>query len=119
MRTIITAFSSILLSLVLLSCNPAQMAVNDLRSLVEETEKEYAEYTAEEWEEAIDEFSRISEEMEKHHYTNEELKEIGRLKGQMYATIAKQSMGEVGNMLKNFGHQLQGGIEGFMETLSE
>lgn len=119
MRTILSILSSILLSLALVSCNPAQMAVNDLRSLVEETEKEYTEYTAEEWEEAINEFSRISKEMEKHHYSKEELKEIGRLKGQMYATMTKQSMGEVGNMLKSFGHQLQGGIEGFMETISE
>lgn len=111
--------SVILLSQILVSCNPAQEAVNDLRSLVEDTEKEYTEYTAEEWEYTINEFSRITDEMEKHHYTREELKEIGRLKGQMYATMAKQSFDEVGSILKNFGHQLQGGIEGFMETIGK
>ena len=63
------------------SCDSSQSAINDLEVLLQEIETNYQTYTEEDWENMSLSYSAIEEELAKHEYTDEELKEIGRLKG--------------------------------------
>ena len=92
------------------SCDSSQSAINDLEVLLQEIETNYQTYTEEDWENMSLSYSAIEEELAKHEYTDEELKEIGRLKGKCMGYLTKQSIKDLEKQIK--------GIEGFLEVLS-
>ena len=63
-------------------------------------------------------YSAIEEELAKYEYTDEELKEIGRLKGKCMGYLTKQSLKNLEKQIKDLTKELEGGIEGFLEVLS-
>lgn len=63
-------------------------------------------------------YSAIEKELAKHEYTDEELKEIGRLKGKCMGYLTKQSLKDLEKQIKDLTKELEGGIEGFLEVLS-
>lgn len=52
-------------------------------------------------------------------YTDEEMKEIGRLKGKCAGLIAKKTMNSATQKLGDISKQAEGMIEGFMEGFGE
>ncbi len=103
----------------LTSCDSSQTAINDLESLLHEIETNYQSYTEEDWENMSLSYSAIEEELAKHEYTDEELKEIGRLKGRCMGYLTKQSLKDLEKQIKDLTKELEGGIEGFLEVLSD
>lgn len=110
---------AILLFLGFISCDSSQSAVRDLEILLNEIEANHQSYSEEDWENLSLSYSAIEEELAKHEYTNEELKEIGRMKGRCLGYLTKQSIKDIEKRLKDFGKELEGGIEGLLEVLSE
>ena len=51
-------------------------------------------------------------------YTDEELKEIGRIKGQILAKMAKSAVKDLKKQMEDLSKQLEGGLEGFMEEIN-
>lgn len=100
------------------SCDSSQSAINDLEALLHEIETNYQSYTEEDWENMSMSYSAIEEELTKHEYTDEELKEIGRLKGKCTGYLTKQSLKDLERQVKDLAKELEGGIEGFLEVLS-
>ena len=100
------------------SCDSSQSAINDLEVLLQEIETKYQTYTEEDWENMSLSYSAIEEELAKHEYTDEELKEIGRLKGKCMGYLTKQSIKDLEKQIKDLTKELEGGIEGFLEVLS-
>jgi len=100
------------------SCDSSQSAINDLEVLLQEIETNYQIYTEEDWENMSLSYSAIEEELAKHEYTDEELKEIGRLKGKCMGYLTKQSIKDLEKQIKDLTKELEGGIEGFLEVLS-
>ena len=100
------------------SCDSSQSAINDLEVLLQEIETNYQTYTEEDWENMSLSYSAIEEELAKHEYTDEELKEIGRLKGKCMGYLTKQSIKDLEKQIKDLTKELEGGIEGFLEVLS-
>ena len=100
------------------SCDSSQSAINDLEVLLQEIETNYQTYTEEDWENMSLSYSAIEEELAKHEYTDEELKEIGRLKGKCMGYLTKQSLKDLERQIKDLTKELEGGIEGFLEVLS-
>lgn len=100
------------------SCDSSQSAINDLEVLLQEIETNYQTYTEEDWENMSLSYSAIEEELTKHEYTDEELKEIGRLKGKCMGYLTKQSIKDLEKQIKDLTKELEGGIEGFLEVLS-
>ena len=100
------------------SCDSSQSAINDLETLLHEIETNYQSYTEEDWENMSMSYSAIEEELAKHEYTDEELKEIGRLKGKCMGYLTKQSIKDLEKQIKDLTKELEGGIEGFLEVLS-
>ena len=66
------------------ACSGPQTPVKELRSIVDEIEKNYDSYTDEELGDVITQLEAIEKEMEQYEYTDEELREIGRLNGRAY-----------------------------------
>ena len=100
------------------SCDSSQSAINDFDVLLQEIETNYQTYTEEDWENMSLSYSAIEEELAKHEYTDEELKEIGRLKGKCMGYLTKQSIKDLEKQIKDLTKELEGGIEGFLEVLS-
>lgn len=100
------------------ACDSSQTAINDLETLLHEIETNYQSYTEEDWENMSLSYSAIEEELAKHEYTDEELKEIGRLKGKCMGYLTKQSLKDLEKQIKDLTKELEGGIEGFLEVLS-
>lgn len=100
------------------ACDSSQTAINDLETLLHEIETNYQSYTEEDWENMSLSYSAIEEELAKHEYTDEELKEIGRLKGKCMGYLTKQSFKDLEKQIKDLTKELEGGIEGFLEVLS-
>lgn len=100
------------------ACDSSQTAINDLEMLLHEIETNYQSYTEEDWENISLSYSAIEEELAKHEYTDEELKEIGRLKGKCIGYLTKQSLKDSEKQIEDLTKELEGGIEGFLEVLS-
>lgn len=108
-----------LLFLGLVSCDSSQSAVRDLEMLLNEIEANYQSYSEEDWEDMLMSYSAIEEELAKHEYTDEELKEIGRIKGRCLGYLTKQSVKDLEKQLKDLSKEIEGGIEGLLEVLSD
>lgn len=100
------------------SCDSSQSAIKDLEVLLNEIEENHQSYTEEDWEAMSLSYSAIEEELAKYEYTDEELKEIGRLKGKCMGYLTKQSLKNLEKQIKDLTKELEGGIEGFLEVLS-
>lgn len=66
--------------LVFTSCETSQAPINELTSLLEKIDNNSENYSEEDWNNITNEFTEIEEELTKYEYTDEELKEIGRIK---------------------------------------
>ena len=118
MRNLFLTIVIFVMLLGMISCDSSQSAIRDLEMLLNEIETNYQSYSEEDWENMSLSYSAIEEELAKHEYTDEELKEIGRMKGRCLGYLTKQSIKEIEKQLEDFGKELEGGIEGFLEVLS-
>ena len=118
MRNLFLTVVTFVMLLGMISCDSSQSAIRDLEVLLNEIEANYQSYSEEDWEIMSLSYSAIEEELAKHEYTDEELKEIGRMKGRCLGYLTKQSIKEIEKQLEDFGKELEGGIEGFLEVLS-
>lgn len=119
MKNLFLTVVTFVMLLGMISCDSSQSAIRDLEVLLNEIEANYQSYSEEDWENMSLSYSAIEEELAKHEYTDEELKEIGRMKGRCLGYLTKQSIKEIEKQLEDFGKELEGGIEGFLEVLSD
>lgn len=101
------------------SCDSSQSAIRNLEVLLNEIEENHQSYTKEEWEKVSLSYFAIEEELAKYEYSEEELKEIGRLKGKCMAYLTKQSLKDMEKQMKNLTKELEGSVKGFLEVLSK
>lgn len=110
---------AIICSLLAISCNNAKTSIDELSLLIEDIEENSDNYTDEDWEYVIEEYSLIEQEMENYEYTDEELREIGRLKGIFAMKIAKQVLKDYTEDIKDIQLQFEGGLDGIKEELNK
>lgn len=110
---------AIICSLLAISCNNAKTSIDELSLLIEDIEENSDNYTDEDWEYVIEEYSLIEHEMENYEYTDEELREIGRLKGIFAMKIAKQVLKDYTEDIKDMQLQFEGGLDGIKEELNK
>lgn len=99
------------------SCENKQTPVKKLEKLDRTLVQQSESFTEQDWENALMEYEQIEEELSRYNYTDEELRQIGKMKGRLLAKISKEylnkTMDEVDSYLKMF----EGALEGFMEEL--
>ena len=86
---------------------------------MEKVEDRYDEFTDEDWEKIVSEYEKIEEELSKYDYSEEDLKEIGKLKGRIFAKMTKNAVKDFSKQIEDLGKQIEGGIEGLFEDLKE
>lgn len=111
--------AAIAFSLCFASCETSKTPIEHLESLVEQVEDRYDEFTDEDWEKIASEYEKIEEEMSKYEFSDDELKEIGKLKGRIYAKMTKNALKDFSKQMEEWGKQIEGGVEGFFEELNE
>lgn len=96
-----------------------QNPTRKLERLVERAEKRHTTYTEEDWVKIAEEYDKLKKEFKKYEYTNEELKETGKFKGRLKGYIAKKKIKNFGETLEEFANEMEGDIEGFIESLKK
>lgn len=101
------------LAIALVACTTKQTPVDDLQALATELTEHSENYTASDWQRVAEEYARIESELNENEYSDEELKEIGRLKGKCMKAIVNASA----KLLKKKSHEFQQQLEGASEEL--
>lgn len=99
------------------SCENKQTPIKKLEKLDKTLVQQSESFTEQDWENALMEYEQIEQELSMYNYTDDELRQIGKMKGRLLAKISKEylnkTMDEVDSYLKMF----EGALEGFMEEL--
>lgn len=119
MKKIIFIYLGVVTLFCFMSCDSRKSAIDDLKSLVNNVEVNYDSFTQEDWDNISLSYSAIEEELKKHEYTDEELDEIGRLKGKYLGLQTKYTIENIEKRATEFGKQLDGVIEGFSDVFSQ
>ena len=108
------------LAIISSSCDSKQNALSRLEVLTEELQNNSKHYTQKEWDEASIEMDEIETLIEQNQsdYSEEDLKEIGRLKGICLAFFTKESARSLRENMKNLLIEAEGFVEGFKEGIS-
>ena len=98
-KRLIQALLIAILSLVLTACNKQEQAIDDLRSFSEQLKEESDDYT---------------ENIDQYEYTDDQQKEIGRLKAVCIKQMSKGAMKILRHNMNTISKQLEGALEEFM-----
>jgi len=112
-------FPLLLLSLLLVACHPSQTAMDDLQKFTERIETKSDNWSAADWDDAAMLYSEICQTIERYDYDDEQLREIGRLKGRCLAQFGKHSFDESTQGLHDSFIELGGAIEGLLDGLGK
>ena len=112
MKKIIFLFSLLALAL-FTSCDKKQSAIDDLESFSQELKENSFDYNNQDWEEAHEQYQLLVEQIDQYEYTDEELKEIGKLKAGCLKQMAKGAMKQFQDGIHNITKQMEGAIEEF------
>ena len=118
-KPLIQALLIAILSLVLTACNKQEQAIDDLRSFSEQLKEESADYTEEDWQQAGEQYQLLIENIDQYEYTDDQQKEIGRLKGICLAQFTKHSFKTFKNGLEDAMKEAEGLIEGFSQGFGD
>ena len=104
----------------LFACTTKMGPIGNLADLTEEVQANGSSYSEEDWKAVSNELDAIENEIEqyRYEYTDEELKEIGRLKGILLAQYAKFSIKSIKGGAKNAITEAEGLIDGFLNSFS-
>lgn len=105
---LLTAFCAVILCC---SCSSKQSPINDLEDLAFELKENSEGYSQSDWEKVAVRYSEIEEQMQQYEYTDEELKEIGKLKAQCFKAIVHSSAKNIKKQMRNFQMQMEGASE--------
>lgn len=110
---------TLILLIFLCACSSKQDPVNKLEDLVEELQDESEDYSPKDWERLAQTYAEIEQDLQKYEYTDEELKEIGKLKAKCFRSFAKSSAKALKSTMHNFKMQLDGASEEIEDALDE
>jgi hypothetical protein len=94
-----------------------QKNISELEKFTNELQENSSTYTNEEWSASMDEFQILTQSIETGHYTQEERRELGRLKGKCLGIYAKHSRQLLESEIEGVATELEGAFDGFMEVL--
>ncbi len=114
-RTLLIAFVAVLM---FSSCQTKEeRALGKLQDMTEEIQKNGDKLTSEDWEKIYNDYNALHEKIrhEDYNFTDEQMRELGRLEGKLAKEFAKQSISEFGKAAEDI---LKKGSE-FLKGVSE
>lgn len=83
----------------------------ELEHLSEELNDNSSKYSRQDWEDAFVQYQQIIEQIDQYEYTDEELKEIGKLKVRCLKEMSKGSLKQFQGEIYSVSKQLEGALE--------
>lgn len=104
----------VIIALSFAACNTAQSKLDKVGSEIEFAEQNKKEMTSEDWSnlEMMIEELEIDVQANKKKYSEEQIKEFGRLQGRYTALIINKGLIDFQELVKDLGNQMDGFIEG-------
>ena len=102
--------------LVLSACSSKDDSIRELETLSADMSLHSANYTEEEWTEALEKYQEITEELQGEELTPEQLQRLGKVKGEIAGCIAHQAAREAGSALRDALNEAAGFVDGFVNT---
>lgn len=99
------------------SCENKQTPIKKLEKLDRTLVQKSDSFTEQDWENAMMEYEQIEQELSMYDYTDEELRQIGKMKGRLFAKISKEYLNKTMDEFETQMKMFEGALEGFMEEL--
>ena len=80
-------------------------------NLPEELKENSSDYSSQDWEEANEQYQLLVEQIDQYEYTDEELKEIGKIKARCLKRMTKGAMKQLQDGIHSITKQMEGAIE--------
>lgn len=111
----------VIIAAALVSCGGRQAPVGQLEELASDMRVHSRDYSEDDWAAAAQSFDEICADIDSYRseYTDEELRQIGRLKGKCAAYIGKKAMRDAQDQLHDALNELGGAFEGAAEVLGD
>lgn len=93
------------------SCSSKQDPIDDLQDLATELKDNFEDYSEEDWKEAQNKFVEIENKLSEYEYSDEELKEIGKLKAKCGITFTRAAAKMLNDKMHSMKKQFEGAAE--------
>ena len=93
--------------------------IQELARLTKNMRANHTSYSENDWDRVATKYYRIEEKLAKNRYTQAELQEIGRLRGECLGYFSKMAIKETQRVIQEANIQMQSGLEGFLDAMSE
>jgi chromosome segregation ATPase len=100
------------------SCNNVQSRLDKAEKGIEYAEQNKEEMTAKDWSVLERKMQELESDLEQNRdkYTDEQVKEIGKLQGRYFAVAVKKGINDFQESVKDLGNQMEGFIEGITDS---
>ena len=114
MRQTLLFFS---LLIALSGCNNVQSRLDSAEKEIKYAEQNEKEMTENDWATLEKKMKEIESDLEQNRekYTDEQVKEFGKLQGRYFAIAVKKGLNDFQESVKDLGNQMEGFIEGFKD----
>ena len=104
--------------LALSGCNNVQSRLDKAEKEIEYAEQNKQEMTAKDWSALEKKMKELESDLEQNRdkYTDEHVKEIGKLQGRYFAVAVKKGINDFQESIKDLGNQMEGFIEGITDS---
>ena len=119
-RTLISLFPNVCfaacMALMFASCHNKKDTIHELETLSTDMNLHSANYTDDEWQEAIEKYQNLSDQLQEEELTPAELQRVGQAKGEISGYIAIQAARELGKNVSDALNEAAGFVDGFVNT---
>lgn len=122
--SVVKLMSTLLLCICIIcftSCHSKSTPIEDLANLAEDVKANYENYTEQDWESFVEELEFIEQELAEYQdqYTDEEIKEIGRMEGICLGYATKYCVKSIKKDLNSVVKGAEGFLEGFSDAFGD
>ena len=96
-----------------------ERVINKFESLAERVDKKSETFSDKDWEEVLTEYEALHDEAMDCEFTNEQLREFGRVDGLLTGVITREGSKKLGRDLGRYINEGKEVIKGFLEGFSE
>jgi len=104
----------VIIFLSLSACNNLQSKIKSTDKEIERAEQNKEEMTAKDWSVLENKMKELQSDLEQNRekYTDEQVKEIGKLQGRYFAVAVKKGINDFQESVNDISNQMEGFIEG-------
>ena len=102
------------------SCNNFQSRLDEAEKEIEYAEPNKEDMTAKDWSALEKKMGELEIDLEQNRkkYTEEQVKEIGKLQGRYFAVTVKKGINDFQESLKDLENQMEGFVEGVTDSIN-